>query len=318
MEFNIAAGVAAFFFLLSWYLLAIRRGLAMQASLLFSFLTCLLFCRLPTLTELTHISGTIFFYLLVWAGQVNWFVKLIAGDQLRKEWACYLAEFEAEPTDPGEFTWLDLGFYDEKQRELEALGVNKVRDYELLHFTRAFPEMRNFSRILINAERDIEVSVTQTKFVKPKTFFERHFNNYIVEFCSEFSNGSFLNTNNAQGINPLGNMEGYTFQQFPPDTPLADILEAHESEVESICERNDVTVLSHPTERDMLASGARQHLILRRDRQKKGGFTLQEMSEITDFPADEGAKAYIAEYRKQAEKIIEQEQDKQRLADGDF
>lgn len=311
LEFKIAASVALIFFCTSWLLLAIRRGLAMQLHLLLSFLACLLFCRLPMSTELTHVSGTIFFYFVVWIFQVKRFMKLMARDQIRKEWKFYLAECEIVPADPYEYAWLNLDFYDEKQRELESLGLTKVRDFEILAFTQAFPEMRNFARGFVNAEHDITSSIMQTKFVKPKTLFERLVDTRIISFGSEFSDGSFLETNNAKGLNPMDKIEGVVMQQFLPDTPLSEMLDAHEAEIEAICQRKGVDVIYHRTESDMIASDVRMHAVLRLDRQKKGGFTPGELSKIVDDPTDEGTKMFMAEYTKQAQKIARREQKKQ-------
>ncbi len=305
IEFYIAAGVAIVCFLLSWYLLAIRRAFAMQGALFVSGL-CLSYCDVPVFSETMHVRLTLLLFGLVWAFQLRIHMKWAAREQIRKEWACYLADFEIESINPHEFTWANLDYYDEKQREMEALGFVKVGDYELLHFARAFPELRFFGREFMSAEHDIGASVSQHKFSKPKTIFERLIDNRYVAFCSEFSDNTFLETNNAEGVQPLGNMEGYTFQQFPPSTPLADLLEAHKTAVANICEQDGVEVLIHATERDMLDAAVRQHLILRRDRQKKGGFTPEELAVIFPGFRDQHTKQYINEYRQQAKKIVEQ------------
>jgi hypothetical protein len=238
--------------------------------------------------------------------------------QLEAEWKLYSSDFECVSADPSEFTWLDLDYYDTTQRELESLGFQKVGDYELLPQTRAFPETRTFSRQFINEEQDIGALIINMRVVKPKNLFERSINRRIVEFSSEFSDGTILDTNNTRGVNPIVEIDGIELVMFKPTISLEKLLDAHEERMEAICETKEVDVVIFRNASEMLAANEREFLLFRKDRKEKGGFTEPEIAEnvrivssyLSNKDDEDGIKIYLAEYNKQARKRRKKQEDK--------
>ncbi|MCL2744637.1 MAG: hypothetical protein FWE67_12370 [Planctomycetaceae bacterium] len=307
VEFQAGAACAVFFLLLTFILLYLKRGIAMQGALLFSLVSCLVPCHF-------YILQTFVIYFFLWGFLMKQYTKLLVREQLQKEWQVYLSDYEVVPADPLEFTWLDIEVYDSKQRELEELGFHKIRDSELPHVSRAFPETRHFCRCMLNAEGDISADIIQIRVVKPKNDFERGIDARIVSFASEFSDGTFLETANALGINPIQEVEGITFQQFMPDTPLEELLDLHESEIEEICSNRNVEIRVFHTPQEITAAGEREFLLLREDRRKKGGFTEKESRinrlQMGENASDPGVIAYHKEYDRQVRKLARKEHKK--------
>ncbi|MDR2706730.1 MAG: hypothetical protein LBC02_13195 [Planctomycetaceae bacterium] len=316
IEFQVGTTVALCFLFFSLLLLWFKRGIAMQFTLLISFLSCLIFCRLPMVNWVGHGLLTMFVYFWIWDFLLKRFIKASAKEQLEKEWKLYSSDYETAPADPFEFMWLDLDYYDTKQRELESLGFQKVHDIELLPQTRAFPETRTFSRSFINIEQDIGADIIQIRMVKPKNMLERSVDVRMIIFATEFSDGTFLETHNTKGVNPITEVEGIVLQMFEPNTPLEDLLDAHEEKIETICETKNVEVILHRTVQELSAAGEREFLLFRKDRQKKGGFTEAEnarsMHIFGNQNSDDAAtQAYLSEYAKQARKIARKQRKKQ-------
>jgi hypothetical protein len=315
-EFQVGTTVALSFFVFSLLLLWFKRGIAMQFTLLISFLSCLIFCRLPMIGWVGHSLLTVFVYSFIWTFLLKQYIKALAKEQLEKEWKLYSSDYETALADPLEFTWLDLNFYDTKQRELESLGFQKVHDYEFISQTRAFPETRTFTRSFINTEQDIGADIVQIRMVKPKNMLERSVDIRTISFSSEFSDGTFLETHNTKGVNPIVEVDGIIFQMFEPNTPLEDLLDAHEEKIETICETKNVDVILFRTVQELSAAGEREFLLFRKDRQKKGAFVetenTQNVSLFVKKDSDEaGVKAFLSEYAKQARKIARKQRKKQ-------
>jgi hypothetical protein len=312
VDFQIGAIIAFVFLIFSLLLLLCKRGIMMQFTLLISFLSCSIYCHLPMVNWVGHRLGTMFVYFLAWMFLIKQFTKALAKEQLEKERKLYSSDFECVSADPLEFTWLDLNYYNTKQRELESLGFQKIGDFELLPQTRAFPETRTFSRKFINTEQDIEAAITHSRVVKPKNVFERSLDARIVEFSSEFSDGMFLETNNARGVSPIVEFGGIEMLMFEPTISLEKLLDVHEEKIEAICETKKVDVVVFRNASEQLAAAKREFLLICKDRQKKGGFTESENARIASYLKlnnDAGVKAYLSEYTRQARKRRKKQED---------
>jgi hypothetical protein len=238
---------------------------------------------------------------------------VLAKEQLEKEWKFYSSDYESVPANPLEFTWLDLNYYDTKQRELESLGFQKIKDSEFLPQTKFFPETRTFKRGFINMEQDIGATITHIRVVKPKNVLERSIDNRIVAFSSEFSDGTFLATNNARGVTPIVEIGGIEMLMFEPTISLEKLLDAHEEKIEAICETKKVEVVIHRNVSELLAASEREFLLFRKDRQEKDGFTESENARIVSYLSgknnDAGTKAYLSEYTRQSRKRRKKQED---------
>ncbi|MDR1477806.1 MAG: hypothetical protein LBJ00_02575 [Planctomycetaceae bacterium] len=306
IEFQIGLIVAVVFLVLALLLMLCKRGVAMQAALLISFLSYLIFFRCPGLDLISHVVATVFVYVLIWLFLVNQFIAALAKEQLKKEWKLYNSDYKSVPIDPREFTWLDLDYYDTKQRELELFGFQKVDDTEFLSQTDAFPETRTFSRTLTNSQRNIEADITQTRIVKPKNIFERSIDNGVISFSSEFSDGTCLETNNTRGIVPIMEINGIVMQAFEPTISIEKLLDIHEKKIEAICNSKKVNVVIHQNAYEVSTAAERKFILFCKDRKEKGGYVEFEnnIDLLTNGNEEnkDGAKAYLDEYAKQARK----------------
>jgi hypothetical protein len=311
IEFQIGSIVAIAFFAFSLLSFLCKREILMHLTMLISLLSCLFCCLWAGLGW--NCVKVVIVYGVVWWLLINQYIKAIVKAQLEAEMKLYSSDFEYVPVDPFEFTWLDLDYYDTTQRELESLGFKKVGDYELLPQTRAFPQTRTFNRTFINEEQDIVASITNMRAVKPKNLFERSINYRIVEFSSEFSDGTFFEINNTRGINPITEVGGIAMLMFDPTISIEKLLEAHEESIETICETKELDVVVYLNASEQLAAAEREFLLLRKDRQKKCGFTVSETVQIASHLSgkidEEGIKTYISEYNKQVRKRRKKQED---------
>ncbi len=189
--------------------------------------------------------------------------------QLQMEWAIFSADYETILVQPDDYPWLDEGYYDSIQQKLETLGFRKVRDAELLHLSHVLPDTRYFCRTLINADRNVGASISQIRIVKPQNADQRSVDIRCVEFSSEFSDGTFLVTANMLGISVLESFDGVTFQNFPLDTPLNELLDYHKVSAQAYCASAKTEPKILATDDDLILAGERQHLLIRADREKK-------------------------------------------------
>jgi hypothetical protein len=203
--------------------------------------------------------------------------------QMSAELAVWSADYETATVSPAEFPWLDESYYDSVQKELEALGFRKIRDGENLHASNANPEVRHFFRAFINAERNVSASVTQIRVVEPQTDEHRNIGVRVLEFTSEFADGTFLETTNADYA--FGTVDGINFMPCPAD--MADDLYNYHR---GLLRRQEQAMgkgepLTWATDDDIEAVGKRMHLLMRADRQKK--LQALETGAATEEPDEE-------------------------------
>ncbi len=302
------------FFCLSFVFLRFRRGISMQLSLLFSLIGGGVFCY--AVGHWNYVFGLLIVYLPLWLYQVHRFTSLLAKDQLDCEWTLLLSDFEAVPIDPNDFPDLDHEYYDSTALKLEKHGFYKLRDVDFRHASRAFPNIRTFNRLFLHRDHKIAAVLAQQKIdITIIPFFYRFSADYrYVELSTEFSDGTFFITSNTQGIFEM-DVEGIEFDFHPPETPLDELVESHGDGVDQICEDRDVAVRLSVSEADFYAAAAREHLVIRRDRLKKGGATVEMSRQFSQADAPDGGE-FSKEYLKQAQKRAELEQRKQ--DEGDF
>lgn len=202
-------------------------------------------------------------------------------NQMRLECEIYSADYETATVSPADFPWLDESYYDSVQQELEKLGFNKVRDKELLPFSRVSPKTRHFVRVLINAKRNIIASISQIRFVSPTCKAEKSVDIKIVKFSSELSDGRFLETNNTESVYVLENIDGVLFWQFPPDASIELLLAGQNGMIEAQTKilvqhtKEKIKLRKHTTDAALESACERQFLLLRADRQKKAQAEVQ-------------------------------------------
>ncbi|MGL6195151.1 MAG: ankyrin repeat domain-containing protein [Thermoguttaceae bacterium] len=284
--------------IISFVLLHFMRVFLMQFALLGSFIC---FC-----VAFPFYNMNLFVFSMFWIWELHRFSKKNAKIQFDKEWKVFNSEYESVKVDASEFTWLDLEYYDKTEEELESLGFTKERDSEFLTHTKIFSEVRNFYRIMANEDFTVFASISNVRVVKLKNWMERQINVKLVEFTTCFSDNTFLITCNGLGVNPIGSFEGVEVCNMPQNTPLEDLLDAHEERCDEICETRHIGLIRLPTEELQQQYARFQFELLCRDKQRKGGFTVQELQQIipnkTNKTDDEFADIYRKEYTRLAAK----------------
>ena len=252
------------------------------------------------------------FYIFIGGYLLRCYISLLAKDQLDAEWSIFMSDFEAVPINPDNFPDLDHVFYDSSTRILEENGFDKLNDYDLTHMSRAFPIIRTFDRVLISRKHDIWAVVTQKKASKVivPLFLTFRVDHRLISFGTEFTDGTFLETNNARGINDVA-FEGVMLDSHPPNTPIEQLLAYHRESVARIYEEQGVETRLCFTEADVFAAAARQHLLIRQDRLKKGGGTIEMSLREIAKPTTPNSEEYYKAYLKQALQRAEQERRRQ-------
>jgi hypothetical protein len=312
IEFWVWALVSLLFFVSSILLLRFRRGIAMQISLLISFLLYFFCCHLVVFGFVWCDLIVVFVYVLVWKILIKKYVKALAIEQLTRELKFYSSDFEIAFVESCEFMWLNLDYYEAKQHELELLGFRKVCDFEFLPQTRAFPEMRSFVRLLINAEYNIKASIIQIRAAESKTMSVRRGEICMIDFISEFSDGVFLRTQNMKSVTPILEVNEIVIQSFESDVLLEELLYAHEKKIKSISDIKNVGVIFYRAVEEMFDSSKREFQLLCQARQRKSGLTeTANEQNISNFVnndcEDAGVRAFLKEYTKQTKKITQEQ-----------
>ena len=306
---QIALYAALGFLLLAFVLLRLRRGFLMHFALLLSFI-CIF---------MLGIAGHSYFvpfiipYPFLGSYLLHCYASLLAKDQLNAEWSMLMSDFEAVPVDPNDFPDLDHEFYDEQTRFLEENGFQKLRDVDLRHLSRAFPFIRTFTRVFLHRDHEIIAFVSQckAKVTIVPLFLVFSADHRCVEFATEFVDGMFLSTNNTKGINEM-NVEGIIVDYHPQDFPIEKLLECHHENIDRVCEERGVDARLCTTESDVHAGGARQHVLIRQDRLKKGGGSIEwNLRESAKSTGPDDGLSYSKEYLKQAQQRAEKERRQQ-------
>ena len=207
-------------------------------------------------------------YLVIYFFAVMLFSRLfrwVLIQQLQKKSRMFWnSNYEIIPADPSEFPWLDMEYYDSIEKQLVDLGFHKVGDQEFLSMSKAFPETRNFSRIMRNQEKSIVASFGQVRFNKFRNTLSKKEDRDVVEFRTEFSDGSFLTSSNTEGVNPGISIQGVTVCLFPPSIQLSELLDEHKAAIQTKCRENGIEVRLISTEQELFESGKRRFLLLQK------------------------------------------------------
>ncbi|MCL2348603.1 MAG: hypothetical protein FWC50_10140 [Planctomycetaceae bacterium] len=197
--------------------------------------------------------------------------------ELDKQLRYLTSDYEIAFIDPLEFSWLDLKFYDTMESELATLGFSKIFDYENLSFSKTFPELRNFVRLMQNHDKSIYAGIMHSRYVKSGNTSEESKNDFFVQIVTEFSDETFLfSFGEKSRALKCKSIDGIDLLYFPLDTPIEKILAEHKKAVQQKCLENGVEVKLLSTQNDIYESTKRAFDLRKIDRLKKGGFTLEE------------------------------------------
>lgn len=273
----------------------------------------------------TPAAITIICYFLFFCILIRLYIKVAVCEQLKKEFQLYDSKYEIVKVDPqsfgtlshksvdskceivqialDEFVLLNLEFYNNKQRELETLGFVKIGDIERIHLSRIFPRERNFIRLFLSGQKNIIAEISQVRYDISliSTVDIRQ-----IIFRSEFSDGTFFETNNTLMTNLLDDFDGLISHRFESDKSINEMFEFHISEIDKMREEKKVNMIFYENFDEVIESDKREFSLFCNYRKKQGGCTEKELKQILKVGNDKTeqkigiiARAYIREYSRQ-------------------
>jgi len=233
--------------------------------------------------------------------------KLTVKDDLDAERLIFMSDHERVPVDPNDYPDLDHEYYKSQSRFLKENGFDKLGDFDYPHISRVRPQIRSFTRLFISNEHDIVVSVQQN-LAKARGI---SIDNRIVTLSTDFTDGTYLVTNNAKEISEE-QFDDIMFDYHPSDTPLAELLKSHRESIDRMCKERSIDVQLLMTESEVYASGVKRFALLRQNLLKKGGGNVDTFRRKIDESTNpnDGAVMYCKEYLKQAHRRAEKERRK--------
>ena len=255
------------------------------------------------------IGGVVVFYVISFFMECYYYSIWLPQAALESEWVCYSTKMELIPTDPKNFIALDIEFYDNTTKELEALGFQKIGDYDMVPHSKAFPDRKCFFRYLKNTDNTVIAMLFHQRTLKPNDLFPKNFNYHSIVLFTEFEDHTFLQTANVSELNPIQEVEGEVCQWLPIDSSVNELIDAHETKIKIICEEKNLKPLQISTFTDLEQSCSREHELLLHDRLKKGGFTENELKDCYDkriLNSSKNQEMYIKSYRELAQKKLEE------------
>jgi hypothetical protein len=296
---SLLLAILAFIFALVLFILK-RNPVMMHISLITSMI-CSVICVFAGNVQVFSMALIVVFAYTVVVRILNhFFFSSLIHKEVKKALLFFTSDYEITFVDPSEFTWLDMEFYDSAEKTLASLGFHKVADFELMPHTKAYPEIRHFYRSMFHWEKNIGATIMQSRFVQPRSSLEKSVTNCAVVFASELTDGTFLASGFNTGLT-FDSVDGIDIHYFPQDTPLESILDEHEKFLRKKCLEDNTEVRFFSTQEELFESGKRDFQLLKKDRQRKGGFTTEELRRLN--PKNEN---FVIMFRKHAAKVFQE------------
>lgn len=169
--------------------------------------------------------------------------------------AIYSQRHELIRVNPGNFSKIDLGFYESTQRLLEKRGFQKLADIEDVTVTQANGgNNRTLIRVMLDRNsRTLAIfnSIQQSFLIKVfQAIGLLVKGGNVIELKSGFNDGKFLVTNNLKNLDPSGDVPGIYHQRYPSHTTIDDLMTAHTKTLDDLTSRKQPVYLY--TYEDML------------------------------------------------------------------
>lgn len=230
---------------------------------------------------------------LIWVG-LDYFFRRFEVGRIAKKLVdlgedLYGKELQYVRVDATKFGWLDLDFYDRAQQAIKALRFQHLADIESISLSRKFPYARTFVRCMLNPPGDITAAIYHVRLrglMAPLQWFGLAPRNMrIIEFETEFSDGTFLDTNNSEGIEDMPPLEQRVKLAFPRDTPAELLLEVHQETVtELLRQKPGLQPVRLWKLEDVIEAQERQRRIMA-DAHRKKNRMIQSIEDDDDYPA---------------------------------
>lgn len=133
--------------------------------------------------------------------------------------------FDYVPARAEQFAHLDLAFYDNARRHLEAAGYSFLADEENVTLKMNVGE-RTFLRVLVGREQTTVAFLYHFKVRKPGVNDGK-----VVDLESWFSNGQFVTTSNAARAGMFDSPPGIHSLHLPAESSWDEIRQAHDKQI---------------------------------------------------------------------------------------
>ena len=200
------------------------------------------------------------------------------------------APHEYAPVRVHDFRWLDAGYYDATQRWLESVGFRCFGDVENLSLSAVYPNMRTAVRDLASADAVVSASIWQVKmrgWLRVPAFLRLLKGDMrVVDFDTEFSDGTFLSTANNREFDPGSGIPGIERIQLPNATPIEDVLVAHRRRAaEILTQRPGIAPVWVRTAKDVRSAAARAHALKCGEHARKNFVDLPQFASVASEKA---------------------------------
>ena len=246
--------------------------------------------------------------LLLGGSFVMWFsgrfVSRIATPEKRaqkvteQKRAIYSAPHEYAPVRVHDFRGLDTAYYDATQRWLESVGFRCFGDVENVSLSAVYPNMRTAVRDLASADGVVTASIWQIKMrgsLRVLSFFGLLKGDMrVVDFDTEFSDGTFLSTANNREFDSSSAIPGIERVQLPNSTPVEDVLVVHRRRLaELLTERPGVTPVFVRTAKDVRSAAARAHALKCAEHARSNFVDMEQFARLASEKAVDAKSADV-------------------------
>lgn len=174
---------------------------------------------------------------------------------------------------PRSFGHLDLRFYDDRMAEIESCGFRHIADLENLTLKTTTIDPRTFLRVGLSFDGQMTSAIYQ---IKPRFWWRvlawllGQRQTRVVEFETEFDDGTFVATTNAPPEKMPDNPPAVFATHKPVELPVAALFEAHLRAIRSHAEMRNAKPLAMTGIQEMLDSQHRMETIKSEFRERVG------------------------------------------------
>jgi hypothetical protein len=141
--------------------------------------------------------------------------------------------YEYRMVQPLEFPELDSEFYDRARSWFQAQGFRFLGDRENVTLSRIMPQARTFIRTMVSADGTIFGGAYHVKLQRVRGLPAEA---RVIEFETEFSDGTFVTTSNAPATARTLEVSGIHAERFPGETSADELLRTHRERLAGVAE----------------------------------------------------------------------------------
>jgi hypothetical protein len=187
---------------------------------------------------------------------------------------------------PEQFPHLDLKYYDELTTLLVGQGFRHVVDVEDVTGTRLSPDFRTFQRWMIGNDGEICAVIEHLRSGGGSRLLrlddDAPTSMRLIDFTSEFSDGTFLESANDKGLIFPHEIPGLTRHHHPKYAEPLQLLKEHRRALAAISTTNPtISTVRYVTRNDVAAGIERSFRRLSDFRRSIGYVTLEELRWIS-------------------------------------